>query len=108
MPYSLEAQFIAPTDHIYECAEFGGYVTTARIVEAKAGIGTSPAFKHAHEPPVGNILGHLPLHHIGNADACPACFEHEVVVVGVKQSGIGREYGVFGLEEYLEPRAVIG
>ena len=26
---------------------------------------------------------------------------------GVKQSGIGREYGVFGLESYLEPRAVL-
>ncbi|MET2826453.1 aldehyde dehydrogenase family protein [Mesorhizobium shangrilense] len=26
---------------------------------------------------------------------------------GFKQSGIGREYGVFGLEAYLEPRAVL-
>jgi aldehyde dehydrogenase (NAD+) len=27
---------------------------------------------------------------------------------GVKQSGIGREYGVFGLESFLEPKAVLG
>jgi aldehyde dehydrogenase (NAD+) len=27
---------------------------------------------------------------------------------GFKQSGIGREYGVFGLQAYLEPRAIIG
>lgn len=27
---------------------------------------------------------------------------------GFKQSGIGREYGVFGLEEYLEAKAIIG
>lgn len=26
---------------------------------------------------------------------------------GFKQSGIGREYGVFGLEEYLEPKAIL-
>lgn len=26
---------------------------------------------------------------------------------GFKQSGIGREYGRFGLEAYLEPRAVL-
>lgn len=27
---------------------------------------------------------------------------------GFKQSGIGREYGLFGLEEYLEPKAILG
>jgi aldehyde dehydrogenase (NAD+) len=27
---------------------------------------------------------------------------------GFKQSGIGREYGAFGLEEYLEPKAILG
>jgi aldehyde dehydrogenase (NAD+) len=27
---------------------------------------------------------------------------------GVKQSGIGREYGSFGLEAFLEPKAVLG
>ncbi|ULU23771.1 aldehyde dehydrogenase family protein [Dyella terrae] len=27
---------------------------------------------------------------------------------GFKQSGIGREYGVFGLEAYLEPKTIIG
>jgi aldehyde dehydrogenase (NAD+) len=26
---------------------------------------------------------------------------------GFKQSGIGREYGVFGLEAFLEPKAII-
>jgi aldehyde dehydrogenase (NAD+) len=27
---------------------------------------------------------------------------------GFKQSGLGREYGVFGLEAYLEPKSIIG
>jgi aldehyde dehydrogenase (NAD+) len=27
---------------------------------------------------------------------------------GFKQSGIGREYGIFGLEEYLEAKAILG
>ena len=27
---------------------------------------------------------------------------------GFKQSGIGREYGVFGLQAYLEPKALLG
>jgi aldehyde dehydrogenase (NAD+) len=27
---------------------------------------------------------------------------------GFKQSGLGREFGVFGLESYLEPKAVMG
>jgi aldehyde dehydrogenase (NAD+) len=27
---------------------------------------------------------------------------------GFKQSGMGREYGVYGLEEYLEPKAILG
>jgi aldehyde dehydrogenase (NAD+) len=26
---------------------------------------------------------------------------------GFKQSGIGREYGVFGLKAYLEPKAIL-
>jgi len=27
---------------------------------------------------------------------------------GFKQSGIGREFGTYGLEVYLEPKAVMG
>jgi aldehyde dehydrogenase (NAD+) len=27
---------------------------------------------------------------------------------GYKQSGIGREYGVFGLEAFLETKAILG
>lgn len=27
---------------------------------------------------------------------------------GFKQSGIGREHGVYGLTEYLEPKAILG
>jgi aldehyde dehydrogenase (NAD+) len=27
---------------------------------------------------------------------------------GFKQSGLGREFGIFGLEEYLEPKALLG
>ena len=27
---------------------------------------------------------------------------------GFKQSGIGREFGTFGLEAFLEPKAVLG
>ena len=34
--------------------------------------------------------------------------EPEVPFGGFKQSGIGREFGVFGLEAYLEPKATIG
>ena len=29
------------------------------------------------------------------------------VRLGYKQSGIGREFGVFGLEGYLEPKAIL-
>lgn len=32
----------------------------------------------------------------------------EVPFGGFKQSGIGREYGVFGLQSYLEPKALLG
>lgn len=34
--------------------------------------------------------------------------EPEVPFGGFKQSGIGREFGVFGLEAYLEPKAIMG
>lgn len=34
--------------------------------------------------------------------------EPEVPFGGFKQSGIGREFGVFGFEEYLEPKATVG
>jgi aldehyde dehydrogenase (NAD+) len=27
---------------------------------------------------------------------------------GFKQSGVGREFGVFGFETYLEPKAIMG
>jgi aldehyde dehydrogenase (NAD+) len=27
---------------------------------------------------------------------------------GLKQSGIGREFGLYGLESYLEPKAIFG
>jgi aldehyde dehydrogenase (NAD+) len=27
---------------------------------------------------------------------------------GFKQSGLGREFGIFGFEEYLEPKALVG
>jgi aldehyde dehydrogenase (NAD+) len=27
---------------------------------------------------------------------------------GFKQSGLGREFGIFGFEEYLEPKALLG
>lgn len=29
------------------------------------------------------------------------------IEVGFKQSGTGREGGIFGLDEYLEPKAII-
>ena len=34
--------------------------------------------------------------------------EPEAPFGGFKQSGIGREFGTFGLEEYLEPKATMG
>jgi aldehyde dehydrogenase (NAD+) len=38
------------------------------------------------------------------------CLQHDPVAPfgGFKQSGIGREYGLLGLESYLEPKTVIG
>lgn len=40
---------------------------------------------------------------------CINGFKHDPLVPfgGFKQSGIGREYGVYGLEAYLEPKAVL-
>ncbi len=40
---------------------------------------------------------------------CINGFKHDPLAPfgGFKQSGIGREYGMFGLEEYLEPKAII-
>lgn len=37
------------------------------------------------------------------------CLNHDPMAPfgGFKQSGLGREYGVFGLEEYLEPKTII-
>jgi aldehyde dehydrogenase (NAD+) len=49
----------------------------------------------------------------GRLDAGRICInglshDSETPFGGFKQSGIGREYGVFGLEEYLEPKAILG
>lgn len=40
---------------------------------------------------------------------CINGFKHDPLVPfgGFKQSGIGREYGVYGLESYLEPKAIL-
>jgi aldehyde dehydrogenase (NAD+) len=37
-----------------------------------------------------------------------ATHDPDVPFGGFKQSGIGREYGVFGLQAYLEPKALLG
>ncbi len=36
-----------------------------------------------------------------------AASEPQAPFGGVKQSGIGREFGVFGLEAFLEPRTIL-
>jgi aldehyde dehydrogenase (NAD+) len=37
-----------------------------------------------------------------------ATFDHSLPFGGYKQSGNGREFGIFGFEEYLEVKAVFG
>jgi phenylacetaldehyde dehydrogenase len=38
---------------------------------------------------------------------CHAIIDPALPFGGFKQSGIGREYGIFGLDAFLEPRAVL-
>jgi len=37
-----------------------------------------------------------------------AAFDRSLPFGGYKQSGNGREFGIFGLEEYLEVKALVG
>ena len=37
-----------------------------------------------------------------------ATFDHRLPFGGYKQSGNGREFGIFGFEEYLEVKAIFG
>ena len=37
-----------------------------------------------------------------------AAFDRSLPFGGYKQSGNGREFGVFGFEEYLEVKAIVG
>lgn len=41
---------------------------------------------------------------------CINGFKHDPLAPfgGFKQSGVGREFGVYGLEEYLEPKTILG
>ncbi|MFB4475974.1 aldehyde dehydrogenase family protein, partial [Oceanobacillus caeni] len=41
-----------------------------------------------------------------NVNGAP--FDFAACFGGYKQSGIGREWGVFGIEEYLEIKSVVG
>jgi aldehyde dehydrogenase (NAD+) len=52
------------------------------------------------------------MHFASQIDAGRICingFSHDPLVPfgGFKQSGIGREYGAYGLEAYLEPKAIL-
>ncbi len=85
IPYQDEADAIAlANDTVYGlCA----YVTSADRARAER----VAAHIDAGRVCINNVL-HDPLAPFG----------------GFKQSGIGREYGVFGLEAFLEPKAIIG
>jgi len=84
IPYDDEAQAVAiANDSAYGLQ---AYVLSADVERAR---------RLAHQIDTGRVVvndaPHEPLAPFG----------------GFKQSGIGREYGVFGLEAYLEPRAVL-
>src|SRR5580698_6797474 len=85
LTYKTEAEAI----EIANDTEFGliAYVSSADRERA-----TRVARKLAAGRVLINTLSHDPLAPFG----------------GFKQSGIGREGGVFGLQEYLEPKAIIG
>jgi aldehyde dehydrogenase (NAD+) len=85
LTYKTEAEAIA----IANDSEFGliAYVSSADPQRA-----TRVARKLAAGRVLINTLSHDPFAPFG----------------GFKQSGIGREGGIFGLQEYLEPKAIIG
>lgn len=53
--------------------------------------------------------GHRVASHLVAGRVLINCLNHDPFAPfgGFKQSGIGREYGVYGLEEYLEPKTII-
>jgi hypothetical protein len=63
----------------------------SRIIEAQAGKRWGPVVKHLDQPSRLHVAPHEPLAPFG----------------GVKQSGLGRENGMFGLEAYLEPKTIL-
>jgi aldehyde dehydrogenase (NAD+) len=85
MPYRDEEEAITianDTDYGLQAQVFSSDITRARSVADRIGAGRV----------ILNGAPHEPLAPFG----------------GFKQSGFGREFGVFGLEAFLEPRAVLG
>jgi aldehyde dehydrogenase (NAD+) len=85
LPYATEDEAIAiANDTVYG---LGGHVQSADLERAR---------RVAHQIRSGQV-------HINH----PAWDAH-AAFGGYKQSGNGREYGVFGLEECLETKAILG
>lgn len=85
LPYANEAEAVAiANDTVYG---LGGQVQSADLEHAR---------RIAHQIRSGQV-------HINH----PA-WEAHAPFGGYKQSGNGREYGVFGMEEYLEIKAILG
>ena len=85
LPYSTEEEAVAiANDTVYG---LGGHVQSADLDRAR---------RIARQIRTGQVHIHHP------------AWDAHAAFGGYKQSGNGREYGVFGLEECLETKAILG